>query len=719
MCLSKQGEETVLTTLDCEGGAVESRPLAELVDDDSLRGPEAVVEPVPGGVPAVALVGAESSKYLIYRHGSGLRSFVAPLPTASSLTVTFLEEDLALHFTEPGPHGVDLQVADLLTGDLLSELSGRLDAELPAHWSISAATCGSRKGRGPGCKILFSCLDHSIALVMHPGKTVWVREEALASIIAVEMLDLPVSDTDAAIEQEFDHKESGFVGMFVHRIASQLFQLRAALLAVLGMGDSQSDGDRAGLVRDEFGLHKVIVAATASGKVFGIDNLNGEVLWQHWLEDGEPFTSGTSHKPHAVLFVQRTNRHFPKPAQCVLVLRSKATGEGLLLVFNPITGQAVDGGPERLGYAVRQASLLHQPGRDSVRGVLLLDTAGRLHVFPKSAREVAVSVAPATFLFTAEPGGTLTGHSLAFSRGDELVAKPVWTVRLTDRITAIVGKSPLERVHSQGRVLGDRSVLYKYVNPNLVAVVTEATDAVHKFVTSVYLLDVVSGSVVFSTVHRRARGPVHLVHSENWVVYTYFSDKFRRTELVALELYEGKVQSNTTAFSSVSTPLQPIVDRQAFILPSHVQSMKETITEKGITSKHILVALASGWVLELPWVFVDPRRPSTVTPEMREEGVIPYMPELPLPSDSVINYNQTLERVRGIHTSPSGLESTCLVLVYGLDVFYTRVAPSKTFDLLKEDFDYYLITVVLSALLIASYVTKKLASKKALKQAWK
>lgn len=53
------------------------------------------------------------------------------------------------------------------------------------------------------------------------------------------------------------------------------------------------------------------------------------------------------------------------------------------------------------------------------------------------------------------------------------------------------------------------------------------------------------------------------------------------------------------------------------------------------------------------------------------------------------------------------------------DLFYTRVAPSKTFDVLKEDFDYYLIVIVLAALLISSYVTKKLASQKVQKQAWK
>lgn len=79
------------------------------------------------------------------------------------------------------------------------------------------------------------------------------------------------------------------------------------------------------------------------------------------------------------------------------------------------------------------------------------------------------------------------------------------------------------------------------------------------------------------------------------------------------------------------------------------------------------MALAHGGVVELPWMLVDPRRPTN--PDMREEGVIPYMPELPVHMESIINYNQSVFRVSGIHTSPSGLESTCLVFVHGLGKF--------------------------------------------------
>ena len=50
----------------------------------------------------------------------------------------------------------------------------------------------------------------------------------------------------------------------------------------------------------------------------------------------------------------------------------------------------------------------------------------------------------------------------------------------------------------------------------------------------------------------------------------------------------------------------------------------------------------------------------------REEGTLPYIPELPVHTEGIINYNQSLFQTRGIYTAPTGLESTSLVIVYGL-----------------------------------------------------
>lgn len=65
-------------------------------------------------------------------------------------------------------------------------------------------------------------------------------------------------------------------------------------------------------------------------------------------------------------------------------------------------------------------------------------------------------------------------------------------------------------------------------------------------------MDAVSGAMIFSIMHKRVRGPIHVVHSENWIVYSYFNEKSRRTEIASLELYEGKIQSNTTGITGVT-----------------------------------------------------------------------------------------------------------------------------------------------------------------------
>jgi hypothetical protein len=43
-----------------------------------------------------------------------------------------------------------------------------------------------------------------------------------------------------------------------------------------------------------------------------------------------------------------------------------------------------------------------------------------------------------------------------------------------------------------------------------------------------------------------------------------------------------------------------------------------------------------------------------------------------------------VSNLRAITTTHAALESTSLVFAYGLDLFYTRVTPSQTFDLLNE-----------------------------------
>ena len=72
---------------------------------------------------------------------------------------------------------------------------------------------------------------------------------------------------------------------------------------------------------------------------------------------------------------------------------------------------------------------------------------------------------------------------------------------LTSYCYFLATKNPLEHVHSQGKVLGDRRVLYKYLNPNLVAVATKVTPDTKPGI-SIYLVDTVTGLFFLSVLKR-------------------------------------------------------------------------------------------------------------------------------------------------------------------------------------------------------------------------
>lgn len=74
---------------------------------------------------------------------------------------------------------------------------------------------------------------------------------------------------------------------------------------------------------------------------------------------------------------------------------------------------------------------------------------------------------------------------------------------------------------------------------------------------------------------------------------------------------------------------------------------------------------------------------------------MPYKPDLGLNPTFFATYDKTVAELRGADTFPTALESTTLMLAYGMDLFYTRIAPSKSFDMLDDDFSYALLVATL------------------------
>lgn len=79
----------------------------------------------------------------------------------------------------------------------------------------------------------------------------------------------------------------------------------------------------------------------------------------------------------------------------------------------------------------------------------------------------------------------------------------------------------------------------------------------------------------------------------------------------------------------------------------------------------------------------------------KEERLMPYKADLGVSPFLYATYDKAVAQLRGIDTFPTTLESSSLMFAYGMDLFYTRLAPSKNFDMLDDDFSYALLVVTL------------------------
>lgn len=158
-------------------------------------------------------------------------------------------------------------------------------------------------------------------------------------------------------------------------------------------------------------------------------------------------------------------------------------------------------------------------------------------------------------LRTGAPGERrLTGHQIPPQRDftGRYIAYPTWSLpfALGEEIREVINRPRAEPVASLGKVLGNRTTLYKYLNPGLLGVVTAPSVAQSDTTGTcgVYLVDANKGTVLYHASLPTVGGSecdVKAVLTENWFVYVYYDpdvagvNDAKSYRAVSVELYEG------------------------------------------------------------------------------------------------------------------------------------------------------------------------------------
>lgn len=111
-------------------------------------------------------------------------------------------------------------------------------------------------------------------------------------------------------------------------------------------------------------------------------------------------------------------------------------------------------------------------------------------------------------------------------------------------------------VHSPVRTLGDRSVMYKYINRNAIALgITKLPNDEVDGSIAVLLVDAASGRVLYTASHPDCEGPVNLLLGENWLTYQYWNSKSMQHHISISELYANSTVSDDLLSLILSGPI--------------------------------------------------------------------------------------------------------------------------------------------------------------------
>ncbi|RKF74162.1 ER membrane protein complex subunit 1 [Golovinomyces cichoracearum] len=561
-------------------------------------------------------------------------------------------------------------------------------------------------------------------ILVRNGVEAWARYEGLSGAVAAEWADIHETKGLAATLQAEAH--SNILDAYLHRVRRHIHDLRYLPQYINNLPrrilssflSTEFPNKSSGIVGDKFGFNKLVVIATLRGSIYALQsNQRGAIAWSL-----KAFERSFGNE-WDVKGMWANNSHG------IITIRG---ADGEILVLNATTGLVIERTEPDISSSVETTAVVQ-----TARGQLLLPIQSSGIPFNVSADQI-----PNGLLVTRSSNYEIQG--VVFEGTENVSPLKTWEFKpgIGQKNINVISRPYHDPVASIGRVLGDRNVLYKYLNPNIVLVTAVSDQA---STASFYLIDAASGQILYSTTHEAVdtKQPITSALTENWFVYSLWSDTFSNSsgfpsskgyQIVVSELFESEIPNDrgplgsTSKFSSLepsdesnSEPAIPHVKTQSYLIPEPISHMSFTQTRQGITSRQLICVLEhSNAIIGIPYRQLDPRRPVGRPPTSNEleEGLFEYQPYIEFNPNLIITHEREVFGVKGIIASPAFLESTSLIFAYGLDIFGTRVAPSFAFDILGKDFNKLSLVLTIMALTVGVGVLAPMAKRKQINRIW-
>lgn len=344
--------------------------------------------------------------------------------------------------------------------------------------------------------------------------------------------------------------------------------------------------------------------------------------------------------------------------------------------------------------------------------LLLLDKNDNVYVYPntdKTKMAAKEAMNRLTHCHVMQSGNLLTGHRFS---PEKLSAVEIWRLNFDEtdeEIVAYASDDQLTPEDYQGIEENDGNIMYKYIDPNLMAIVTFSTSNDFNKASNalrIYVINRVNGAIVYSghiyNVHSKEDIKVKFVENIIMVNYLKLYDEKPITilnEMLVIEMYYPEIENDVQkmisqyfskgiqvgGIDSAKLPI-PKVLTQSYIIPVLTKDFVLTRTLQGITNKHVVFLTTENKLMAIPSVFLSARRP-TGNPnregaEFEDSTTTPYDGVIRISHTLNLNYNLALSGITDLKSIPEEYESTTLIIASGIDLFVSHFAPERVIFLL-------------------------------------
>ncbi|KAJ5073554.1 hypothetical protein M0811_08671 [Anaeramoeba ignava] len=560
------------------------------------------------------------------------------------------------------------------------------------------------------------------------GKSLWQREEALSQIIKYKIIDSPI----AKLPQKETFSQS--MNIFYYKIMNDLnnfFNGKFAFLMPSNNFDALINEKKR---QEEFGFHKIMVLISNSSQIFGFDTRRGiydGIIWKHSLLEYDLmdiFTTNSNSNSNS----NSNNKIY------LVVAKSKKTSTLTGFLINPFNGEIIQQ-IQLNGFSPNSQFISLSLPTNNLKNSQKSTISSSIElVFVVNEDHSSWKIIPETE--EALKAFQLNAHKLKFfsivpeehkvkgfgfekkDDSDQFNIVLLWN-KIFSSDEEILGYSTTSRGQFPQTLAGNQ-----YFNPNLLAVSTYNHESAF-----IHLIDLESDSILGIFEYENVEKPFRIKISRECILSTYWSTKYKSyvvstirleaSDFSAKNYFRNKDGSKQNLLYSKEKERSIDFQQASFLLkPSTSTDIKITKSYKGITSKAILFGLSSGDILMLHEKFLDPSRPSLIELKEIEKQIQfelpPYLTFLPDQRPLYITKGNQIEMLRDIATKETKMESVSFVFAYGLDLFYTWVSPSGSFDILHNDFHFFILILSIFGLVITIWILRHFINNREIKSNW-